>query len=105
MEKIFSLEKNWLVIFSCVGWRTDSSALHYLEETFLTKKRREKLSLRTVRIRFQFFQKLYKEAECEEQQFFRFDLYLIIKILKAGFVIVQMRASDFREFYNSPRQK
>lgn len=59
----------------------------------------------TVRIRFQFFQKLYKEVECEEQQFFRSDLYLIIKNLKAGFVIVQMRASDFRELYNSLRQK
>lgn len=45
MEKIFSLEKNWLVIFSCVVWRTDSSDLHYLEETFLTKKERKKLSL------------------------------------------------------------
>lgn len=65
---------------------------------FPNQKRKEKTTLATIRIRFQFFQKLYKEAECEEQQSLRSDLYLIIKILKAGFVFLQIRASDFRVF-------
>lgn len=67
------------------------------------KKERKKTTLVTIRIRFQFFQKLYKEAEGEEQQFLRSDLYLIIKILKAGFAVLRIRAHDFREFYYSPR--
>lgn len=52
---------------------------------------KKKHILETTRIRFQFVQKLYKEAECEELQVFRLDLlHFVTEILKSGFVTLTL---------------
>ena len=52
--------------------------------------KKEKVILETKRIRFQFVQKLCKEAKCEELQVFRLHpLLFITEILWSGFVTLR----------------
>lgn len=109
-RRIFSLKKkNQLVIFFPLPLRVETAVPWIMQKKTLSlKKKKKKGILETTRIRFPSVQKLleraFRKRTCEKPQVSRpYLLHFIAKILKSGFVTLQIGVPGFQGVHSSPR--
>lgn len=109
-ENIFLEKKNQLVIFFPLPLRVETAVPWIMQKKTLSlkKKKKKKGILETTRIRFPSVQKLleraFRKRTCEKPQVSRpYLLHFIAKILKSGFVTLQIGVPGFQGVHSSPR--